>query len=107
CVNYGKYVIANRIVIGNVAQFTGTIGSPVSTPGANGDIDKDSICLVAGNATPAGVFPDPTYFFTPSSGQPLPSSSGVIYLSLGNFVYVAEANFDITDIGLLPWVPPL
>jgi hypothetical protein len=49
CPNYGKYVIAGRLVIGNSTRWHSVTGSPASPLNRRGEVSDDHIAAVAGN----------------------------------------------------------
>jgi len=101
CPNYGYYVFASRILIGNSSLFTSPLGSPSSSADSNGDISVANYVTVPANR--ASGFPPSTY---DPPANTMPARNGLIYLSRGGFSYVSEAIFDVSDVAMFPWIPP-
>src|SRR4051794_4695547 len=59
CTNYGYYVFANRVEIGNPGQLASTLGNPGTTPDSHGDISLNNYVLDPTNR--ASGFPDSAY----------------------------------------------
>ncbi len=84
CPNYGRYVIAKRLVIGNGSRWTSKCGNPGSTPNSYGDISDYNIAMSTGDI--AQNFSD------------VPGSPTIITLALDEFAYIAEVFADIQDL---------
>ena len=74
CPNYGQYVIASRISIGNSSRWTSPLGTPATTPQSNGTLPDSAVASNTGNV--AQGFP------------------GIISLSLDQYTYVSEIYVD-------------
>jgi len=86
CPNLNKYVITYRIGIGNTSRWASVIGTPASTPAANGKISDANICTVTGNVTTA--FPTD------------------LALNPDNFTYVSEVFADTSNINFFNFLTP-
>jgi|SRR5579862_396536 len=80
CPNYGKYVMASRITIGNGTRWTSPIGTPGTTVKSDGTLyDSD---IATSSADVAQLFP------------------GLITLSLDQYTFVSELYVDISRFQL-------
>ena len=76
CPNWGQYVIASRITIGNATRWTSLMGNPRDTPGSNGNLSDAQICT-----NPANI----------ATGFP-----GFLTLNADKYTYVSEIFVDIS-----------
>jgi Flp pilus assembly protein TadG len=76
CPNYGNYVIAERLNIGNASRWTSLTGTPADTPQTNGLLTDFQIASHTSNASSA--FP------------------ALLPLNLDQFTYVSELYLDIS-----------
>ncbi len=86
CMNYGSYVIASRITIGNLTRWSSQAGNPHSPRQTNGTLTALDVATESRNR--AGNFPS------------------MISLSLDEFVYVSEAFADTAEFSLLRNILP-
>ena len=84
CPNYGDYVIAMRITIGNTTYGPSVFGTPSSTPGTNGFLTDNQICTVSGNQVTSGT-------------------SSLVTLSADQYTWVAEVWADSKNFNIFPW----
>jgi hypothetical protein len=82
CPNYGQYVIANRIVMGNSTRWASPIGKPVTTQYPDGDLYDADIATNTGNQ--AKGF----------------GTGGIITLALDQYTYVAEVFVDVSNLNM-------
>ncbi len=85
CPNYGQYVIASRVKIGNQTRWASDTGTPSSTPGTGGKISDANVATVTGNR--ASNFP------------------GIITLSNDEFTLIAEVAADISSLNIFKLIP--
>jgi len=78
CANYGQYVFAYRVVIGNGSRWSSSLGNPGSTVQSNGTITANNIATNTGNRVGA---------FTSVTGMTL---------SLSTFALVSEMYADVS-----------
>ena len=76
CPNYGSYVIANRINIGNSTRWTSHLGTPGDTPASNGSLTDAQIATNTANASSA--FP------------------ATVSMGLDQYAYLTEMYVDIS-----------
>ncbi|HUA84637.1 MAG TPA: TadE/TadG family type IV pilus assembly protein [Bryobacteraceae bacterium] len=91
CPNYGQYVFAYRVVIGNGTRWTSTLGSPPTADvGTNGTISAANIAKDTSNrATNMG-------------------SGGVMTLTAGNYALISEMYADVSFLNLFSiWHAPV
>jgi Flp pilus assembly protein TadG len=86
CMNYGSYVIASRITIGNVTRWISQTGNPHSACQANGTVT--AVDIATENRNRASNFP------------------AIISLGLDEFVYISEAFADTAEFSLLRNILP-
>jgi hypothetical protein len=86
CPNYGSYVIARRINIGNTAQGTSAFGTPTDTPNSSGNLTDAQIANDTGNAITG---PLPTY---------ITSSVGADQFTVVSELFVNTAGMTIFNI---------
>jgi hypothetical protein len=100
CPNYGYYVFASQVVIGNSA-YASAYGSPSSTTDSWGRISRKEYVERPGNRI-AGL--DRTYD-PPANTVANPTTAGGIYLAKDQVAYLSEGKFDVSDVAWLPFVP--
>jgi hypothetical protein len=81
CANYGSYVLAGRIVVGNGSRFSSRIGTPPA-----GALQADGTVSAHNIAT--------------NSGLQVPGFASVLPLSSGTFGLVSEMYTDLSRINL-------
>ncbi len=85
CPNYGQYVIAMRVNIGNSSSYGPSVfGNPSSTPGSNGFLTDNQICTVTANKVTSGT-------------------STLVTLSADQYTWVAEVWADSKNFNIFPW----
>ena len=92
CPNMDNYVITNRITIGNTSLFTSVTGTPASPLDVNGNVAASEYVINTGDR--ASDFPPASIM---SAGG---ATSGLLYLDPGNYTFVSEATFNISDLNL-------
>jgi hypothetical protein len=90
CPNYGQYVIAQRIRLGNTSRWVSSIGNPTSALSSDGSVSDADIASVTSNR--ANGFPQ------------LPAGTGVIYLANDTFAFIGEMFADLSELSFIPWV---
>ncbi len=90
CPNFGQYVIAQRISIGNYSRWSSSFGSPSSALASDGTVSDADIANVSTNRA--------TNFRDTDSG------SGLIFLDNDMHAYVGELFADVSDLNMLPWL---
>jgi hypothetical protein len=90
CPNYGQYVIAQRIGIGNTSRWSSALGNPSSAVLSDGSLSDADIATVTTNRA--------TGFKETASG------AGLIFLDLDMHAYVGELFADVSDLNMLPWL---
>lgn len=86
CPNYGQYVIANRLTIGNTSRWSSQAGNPASPTDSQGNISDYNMCTNSGNI--ATNFP------------------GMITLSADQYTFLAEIYADISVYQLFNIIKP-
>ena len=86
CPNYGMYVIASRISIGNTTRWPSPSGSPATTLKSNGDLYDSDIATNTGNRA-TGYGP-----------------SGVVTLVNDQYTMVSEIYVDISNLNLFQMI---
>lgn len=90
CPNYGQYVIAQRISIGNTSRWASAFGNPSGTLQSNGEVtDADIANLTANRA---------------SGFKATNTGDGILFLDLDMFAYMGELFADVSDLNMLPWL---
>lgn len=85
CPNYGSYVIAMRINIGNTSSYGPSVfGNPTSTPQSSGFLTDNQIDTVTGN-------------------QVSSSATSLVTLSADQYTWVAEVWADSKNFNIFPW----
>ena len=84
CPNLGQYVIRMRISIGNSTAYgPSVIGNPSSTPGSNGFLTDNQVCIMSGNVAASGA-------------------ASLVTLSSDQYTWVAEVFADSTAFNIFP-----
>jgi hypothetical protein len=86
CPNLGQNVIAMRINIGNTSQGTTVVGSPGDTPGSNGFLTANQICVDTDNVASAGF-------------------ASIITLTADQYTWVSEVFANSSNFNLFAWMP--
>ena len=87
CPNYGQYIIAQRIGIGNIARWGSAIGIPGSPLSSDGSVSDADIANVSSNR--ATGFPA------------LVTGTGFLYLDNDTYTFVGEMFADMTDLNIM------
>jgi hypothetical protein len=83
CPNYGHYVIASRLVIGNSTRWRSVTGSPASPLNRRGEVSDGQLATVTGNR------------LSSSSDQ-----AGSVKLGEDQQTYITEVFVDVADLSL-------
>jgi hypothetical protein len=91
CPNYGQYVFAYRVVIGNGSRWTSTLGSlPNGIVRSDGTVSDNDIAANTNNRAQ-------------SMG-----ANGVVTLTAGTFALISEMNVDVGNLNLFSiWNTPI
>jgi Flp pilus assembly protein TadG len=86
CANYQKYVIASRVIIGNLTRWPSATGSPSSSLNDKGEVSDEHIATVIGNR--ATGFSD------------VEGASTIVSLLDDEYAYISEVFVDATDLSV-------
>ncbi len=90
CANYGEYVIAQWVKIGNTTRWSSALGAPVTTLLSDGSVYDADIATNTSNRA--------TGFSKVDNG------TGIIFLNNSEFAFVGEVFADTTELNMLPWL---
>jgi hypothetical protein len=90
CPNYGEYVIAQRIAIGNTTRWSSAIGNPAGALASDGELSDSDVANVSSNRA--------------NGFSKVESDEKLVYLEVGQFTYMGEMFLDVSDLNMLPWL---
>lgn len=87
CPNFGEYVIAQRIGIGNTARWSSAIGAPATLLATDGSVSDADIANSSSNRA--------------TGFSRLTTDSGFLYFDNDSFTFVGELFADMTDLNIM------
>lgn len=90
CPNYGEYVIAQRIAIGNTTRWSSGIGNPSGALASDGQLSDSDIANGTSNRA--------------TGFSKVEADEMAVYLEVGQLTYMGEMFLDVSDLNMLPWL---
>lgn len=87
CPNYGEYVMAQRIGIGNTGRWGSALGNPTSSLASDGSVSDADVANVSTNRS--------------SGFKTTVTAPGFLYLEIDTYTYVGELFADMTDLNIM------